>query len=81
MRGADHPRPRLEGHWFREGFRGAMGELLCAIAEKREPFNSARANLRSLELVFAAIESADCGRACVPGALRVLPESTRARLA
>lgn len=45
----------LAGTWFREGFHGAMAELLCAIEEGREPSNNARDNLRSLELCFAAI--------------------------
>jgi len=49
--------PKLEGTWFREGFHGAMAELLCSIEERREPENNARDNLRSLELCFAAIES------------------------
>ena len=50
--------PELSGTWFREGFHGAMAELLCAIEEQREPSNNAQDNLRSLELCFAAIESA-----------------------
>jgi predicted dehydrogenase len=49
----------LRGNWFENGFQGAMGELLCAIEEDREPNHSARNNLRTLELVFAAQESAD----------------------
>lgn len=49
--------PKLEGTWFREGFHGAMAELLCSIEEQREPANNTRDNLRSLELCFAAIES------------------------
>jgi len=49
----------LEGCWFDNGFQGTMGELLCAIEEHREPSNSARNNLYSLELAFAALESAD----------------------
>jgi predicted dehydrogenase len=53
-----YARPQLEGTWFREGFLGAMGELLCAIEEDREPANSARDNLRSLSLCFAAIAGA-----------------------
>jgi len=55
--------PRLGGCWFPDGFQGAMGELLCAIEERREPLNSAAANLRSLRLCFAAIESAERGTA------------------
>lgn len=57
----------LEGAWFNDGFAGAMGELLCSIEENREPENSARNNLRSLELCFAAIASADSGQPVVPG--------------
>lgn len=60
-------RPQLEGNWFLEGFQGTMAELLAAIQEKREPANSARNNLKSLELCFAAVASADSQRAVVPG--------------
>jgi len=51
----------LAGSWFPDGFRGCMGELLCAIEENREPENSAADNLKSLALVLAAMESADNG--------------------
>ena len=54
--------PELEGCWFPDGFHGAMAELLCAIEENREPLNSAQANLRSLALCFAAVESAETGQ-------------------
>lgn len=57
----------LEGAWFNDGFAGAMGELLCAIEEDREPVNSARRNLPSLELCFAAVASADSGQPVTPG--------------
>jgi predicted dehydrogenase len=53
--------PRLEGSWFPDGFQGAMGELLCAIEDGREPLNSASANLRSLGLCFGALESSRRG--------------------
>lgn len=49
----------LEGSWFPDGFRGCMGELMCAIEEGREPEHAAEDNLKSLELVFAAMQSAD----------------------
>jgi predicted dehydrogenase len=68
-----HAIPALEGTWFREGFRGAMAELLCAIEEGREPTNNARGNLRSLGLCFAAIASANDGTVEAPGAVRRLP--------
>ncbi len=66
-------RPQLEGTWFREGFQGAMAELLCAIEEGRTPFNAARNNLSSLELCFAAIESSIQRRPIEPGSIRKLP--------
>jgi predicted dehydrogenase len=64
----------LEGTWFREGFHGAMGELLCAIEEDREPINNARENLTGLSVCFAAIASAKAGRPITPGAARRLEE-------
>ncbi|PXA04553.1 gfo/Idh/MocA family oxidoreductase [Coraliomargarita sinensis] len=57
----------LQGQWFNDGFAGAMGELLCAIEEDREPLNSAAHNLKSLELCFAAVASADKGEPVKPG--------------
>jgi predicted dehydrogenase len=65
--------PTLEGNWFPDGFRGTMGELLCAIETNREPRNSARENLRSLELCFAAIASARENEPKAPGTVRQLP--------
>ena len=62
--------PALAGTWFTHGFQGAMGELLCAIEENREPGHSARNNLRSLALCFAALASADSGRPQIPGNVR-----------
>ena len=52
-------RYQLEGEWFPDGFAGTMGELLLAVAEDREPYNSARHNLLSLEMTLAAVSSAD----------------------
>jgi predicted dehydrogenase len=49
----------LEGAWYPEGLAGTMAELMSAIAEDREPYNSARHNLLSLELTLAACRSAD----------------------
>lgn len=65
--------PKLEGSWFPDGFHGTMGELLRSIEEDREPSNSARDNLRSLALCFAAIASATDGTPKVPGDVRRLP--------
>lgn len=65
-------RPRLEGTWFNDGFRGAMGELLAAIEEDREPLNSAAGNLASLAMAFAAVGSARTGREVGIGEARSL---------
>ncbi len=64
--------PALEGNWFNDGFRGAMGELLCAIEENREPSNGARENLQSLALTFAAVHSRQTGKEVAIGASRRL---------
>ena len=64
--------PPLEGSWFVNGFQGTMGELLCAIEQKREPSHSAANNLTTLELAFAALASAASGRPVAPGATRRL---------
>ncbi|MGF1634171.1 MAG: Gfo/Idh/MocA family protein [Phycisphaerae bacterium] len=67
---AGEARPELVGKWFDDGFDGTMGELLCAIEEDREPTNSARDNLKSLELCFAALHSADTGQPVDVGSAR-----------
>jgi predicted dehydrogenase len=65
-----HASPQLEGTWFTSGFQGAMGELLCAIEEKREPSHSARGNLDTLALCFAALASANTGQPVKVGSIR-----------
>lgn len=67
--------PDLQGSWFESGFQGALGELLCAIEERREPLHSARNNLRTLALVFAALHSADTGQPVRPGTVRSINPS------
>jgi predicted dehydrogenase len=52
-------RYELEGAWYPDGFAGTLGELLSAIAEDREPFNSAGHNLLSLRIALAACLSAE----------------------
>jgi predicted dehydrogenase len=64
-RGTAHP--TLKGKWFDDGFRGAMGELLCAIEQDRQPANSAASVLPSLEICFAAVKSALGGQVETPG--------------
>jgi predicted dehydrogenase len=51
----------LTGEWFVDGFAAAMGELMCAVAEDREPENSAADAARSVALVLAAHDSAEAG--------------------
>ncbi|MFA3916760.1 Gfo/Idh/MocA family protein [Ruegeria hyattellae] len=65
--------PNLTGEWFNDGFRGAMGELLCAIEENRDPTNSASENLLSLEMAFAAVQSRMSCREVEIGSVRKLP--------
>lgn len=65
-------RPVLQGTWFNDGFRGAMGELLVAIEEGREPANGAAENLDSLALAFAAIRSRQTGQEVPVGTVRRL---------
>lgn len=65
-------KPALVGSWFNDGFHGAMGELICAVEDDREPLNGARGNLASLALAFAAIASAHEGSPVRPGAIRRL---------
>ncbi len=60
--------------WFPGGFAGTMLELLAAIEADREPSNSARDNLTSLALSFAACRSADTGEPQVPGRVGAVPE-------
>lgn len=64
---------RLRGKWFRQGFMGTMGELLCAIEEGRPPSNSAASAMDGLALCFAAIDSAATGQPRVPGRIRQAP--------
>ena len=69
---AGYATPDLEGTWFPDGFHGAMAELLSAIEDDREPYNSARDNLRSLELCYAAVASAEDHEAKEPGSVRTM---------
>lgn len=61
----------LGGKWLPDGFRGALGEFLRAIEEGRESTINAEANLRSLELCFAALASADTGQPKIPGKIKL----------
>lgn len=61
-------RPKLDGTWFNDGFRGAMGALLVAIENGTEPANGAGENLDSLALAFAAIQSRRSGQMVRVGA-------------
>ena len=50
----DYP---LQGQWFVDGFAGTMAELMLAIAEDREPENSAAHAAVSAQIMLAARES------------------------
>jgi predicted dehydrogenase len=65
-------RPALQGSWFNDGFRGAMGALLVAIEDDAEPANGAAENLHSLALAFAAIRSRRTGQEVEVGSVRAL---------
>ena len=67
--------PVLTGTWFPDGFHGTMGELLCAIEAGRAPTHSARNNLKSLALCFAAVASAESGKPVAPGSVKSLAEA------
>jgi mannose/cellobiose epimerase-like protein (N-acyl-D-glucosamine 2-epimerase family) len=56
----------LQGRWFNDGLRDAMGELLCAIEVDREPANAAADNLRTVALCLAACCAADTGQPQAP---------------
>jgi predicted dehydrogenase len=56
----------LEGAWFVDGFAGAMGELMCAVAEDREPENSAADAAGTVRAMLAAGDSAAAGGTPVP---------------
>lgn len=58
-RGGGNVRYSLDGEWLPDGFAGSLAELCSAIAEEREPFNSARHNLLSLRMTLAACRSAE----------------------
>ncbi len=61
---------QLDGKWLPDGFAGTMGELMCAIEEDREPFNSLADNELTLRACLAACRSAEeRGVAIKPGAL------------
>lgn len=68
-------KPKLVGRWFNDGFHGTMGELLRAVEEGRQPTHSARNNLHSLALCFAAVASVERDRSIVPGSVRKMPKS------
>jgi predicted dehydrogenase len=49
--------PRFSRMWFPDAFSATMGELMCAVEEKREPSNSGRDNLGTMRAVMAAYRS------------------------
>jgi predicted dehydrogenase len=59
----------LHGAWFVDGFAAAMGELMCAVAEDREPEHSVTHAAGSARITLAARESAERGGVPVPVAV------------
>ena len=53
----------IGGRWFPDAFGGSMGELMQALAERREPETSGRDNLNTLRIAYAAVESSETGQA------------------
>jgi predicted dehydrogenase len=51
--------PRFSRMWFPDAFSATMGELMCAVEEKREPSHSGRDNLGTMRAVIAAYRSID----------------------
>jgi predicted dehydrogenase len=72
---AGFARPALQGTWFNDGFAGAMGALLRAVETGAPPLHSARENLTSLKLAFAAIAASHRGVPVAPGSVRSMAEA------
>jgi len=53
----------IRGRWFPDAFGGSMGEMMRALAERREPQTSGRDNLNSIRIAYAAVESSKTGQA------------------
>jgi predicted dehydrogenase len=51
----------LTGAWFVDGFAAALGELMCAVEEGRQPENCAADAALSVEVVLAARRSTELG--------------------
>lgn len=65
----------FQGGWFPDGFGGAMSELARAIIQQDSPCHNAWDNLKSLELCYSAIASAESGQIIRPGQVTGLPDS------
>ncbi|GGE85957.1 Gfo/Idh/MocA family protein [Mycetocola zhadangensis] len=77
-RGETRTRFALEGQWFTDGFAGAMGELLSAIEDDREPENSAAHVAASVRIGLAATASAQANGSPVhPVDLDLTPATVR----
>ena len=51
--------PKFSRMWFPDAFSATMGELMCAVEERRAPSNSGRDNLGTMRAVMAAYRSID----------------------
>jgi len=65
--------PSPSGSWNPDGWYGTMAELLAAVERGERPPHSGADNLQTLELVFAAVESARTGEPVAPGKVTELP--------
>jgi predicted dehydrogenase len=72
---AGYSQPALNGTWFNDGFAGSMGALLHAIETGTPPLHSARDNLTSLKLAFAAIAASHREVPVTPGSVRSMAEA------
>jgi predicted dehydrogenase len=54
--------PEFSRMWFPDAFSATMGELMCAVEEKRAPSHSGRDNLGTMRAVMAAYRSIEESR-------------------
>ena len=69
----------LTGAWFNDGFAGAMGELLTAVDEGRQPENAAEHVVATVRLGLAAERSVTTGSPVAPVELHLDPPASTAK--
>ena len=60
--GGDPVRLRVSAPWFPDAFGAAMGELISAIADERDPRPAGQDSLQTLAVTLAAVEACVTGR-------------------